>query len=657
MRAQAVAMAAAIRHRGPDSEDHWIDAQAGIAFGFRRLAVIDLTPTGSQPMISAAGRNVVMQNGEIYNYQSLRAELEQAGVANWRGTSDTEVLLEAIDRWGLEAALQKANGMFALALWDRKTRTLSLARDRMGEKPLYYGWSGRVFLFGSELKALAAHPAWDRPIRRGAIDLLLRHDYVPGPHSIFDGIYKLPPGHAVSLNADTGVGTLPEPVPYWSADEAVLRGAERRFSGNEAEAAEALDALLRESVATRLVADVPVGAFLSGGIDSSSIVGIAQSVSNRTVNSFTIGFEDPRLDEAPQAAAVATHLGTNHTELYATEVDALGCVSDLPTAYDEPFADISQIPTLLLSRLVRKHVTVGLTGDGGDELFCGYPRYQRLEKQWARATALPGPLRSLAATAARSVPAAALDTVLGWPTAAAGRRRRRGRPGQKLRRRLDRFGSRDLSALYRGYMTRWADTPNLVPGAGHLDTVFERPGSVHSLAGPLDRAMVLDAIGYLPDDLLVKVDRASMAASLEARAPFLDHRIVEFAWSLPVELKFRDGQSKRVLREVLGRYVPARLTDRPKAGFDPPLAAWLRGELRDWADALLAPGRLEREGWILPGPVSQCWREHLAGGRNWRQELWNVLTFQAWFEWWNATIPKPDRPQVLDVQSSSKETK
>jgi asparagine synthase (glutamine-hydrolysing) len=662
MRDTVRAMADAIRHRGPDAEQCWADADAGIAFGFRRLSIIDLTPTGNQPMRSADGRFVVMHNGEIYNYQELRGRLEQEGVTAWRGSSDTEVLVAAIARWGIEPALEATNGMFALAVWDRKARTLTLARDRMGEKPLYYGWAaatdpGSVFLFGSELKALAAHPAWNRPISRGAVDLLLRYDYVPGPHTIFEGIFKLPPGHLVTLPGEGAEpASLPAPTAYWSADEAALRGAKAPFAGNEAEAAERLDALIRESVGLRLVADVPVGAFLSGGIDSSTVVGIAQAVSERPVNSFTIGFEDPRFDEAPQAAAVAAHLGTNHTELYASEADALACVADLPAAYDEPFADISQIPTLLLSRLTRAHVTVGLTGDGGDELFAGYPRYDRLVDEWGRAAALPGALKRAAGGVARALPVAALDGALGWPTAVAGTRKRWGRPGEKLRRRLERAASGDPMMLYRGYVTRWQGVSGLVPGAPALPTVFERQGAAQRLPAAVDRAMVLDALGYLPDDLLVKVDRASMAASLEARAPLLDHRIVEFAWSLPATLKLRDGATKMVLRRVLASYVPETLTDRPKSGFDPPLAAWLRGELRDWAEALIAPARLKREAWIAPAPVTQRWREHLAGGRNWRQELWNVLTFQAWLEWWQAGTAQRAKPAAGNAGQSTPAT-
>jgi len=491
-------------------------------------------------------------------------------------------------------------------------------------------------LFGSELKALAAHPAWRGEIDRGAVSLLLRYDYIPGPHAIFENIAKLPPGHFLQIKASDPPGTIAPPQPYWSAAEAALRGLQAPFAGSEDEAAEALDALLRDAVSLRLEADVPVGVFLSGGIDSASIAGIAQAVSPRPVKTFTIGFEDPRFDEAPQAAAVAKHLGTEHTELTATEAEALATIPGLPAVYDEPFADISQIPTLMLSRLTRRHVTVGLSGDGGDELFCGYPRYQRAAREWQRIAGLPGAVRRGAGGLARAVPAGALDAGLGWMTAIAGRRRRWGRPGSKLRRRLEGLAAPGAMAVYRRQLTRWQGVEHLVLGGEPYETAYDREAPGDALGTVLDQAMYRDALAYLPDDILVKVDRASMAASLEARAPLLDHRLVEFAWSLPASMKLRGGHSKWILRQVLKRYVPEGLTDRPKSGFDPPLGKWLRGSLREWAEALLAPERLAREGFIDPAPVQRCWREHIAGGRNWRHELWGVLSFQAWLERWGA---------------------
>ncbi len=649
MRSAVKAMAQRLTHRGPDANGIWCDHQAGIALGFRRLAILDLTPTGNQPMASSDGRYTVVYNGEIYNYRELKATLEHEGGTRWRGTSDTEVMLEAFARWGIERTLKSLNGMFAIAIWDKRERTLSLARDRLGEKPLYYGWSGKSFLFGSELKALAAHPAWSGEIDRGAVSLLLRYDYIPGPHAIFENIAKLPPGHFLQIKVGVAVpGTVAPAQPYWSAAEAALRGLEAPFEGSEDEAVEALDALLRDAIALRLEADVPVGVFLSGGIDSATITGIAQAVSRRPVNTFSIGFEDPRFDEAPEAAAVAKHLGTDHTELTATEAEALATVPDLPVVYDEPFADISQIPTLMLSRLTRRHVTVGLSGDGGDELFCGYPRYRRAAREWQRIAGLPEALRRGAGGMARAVPAGALDAGLGWMTAIAGRRRRWGRPGSKLRWRLEGLASPGAMAVYRQQLTRWQGVERLVPGSQNYETAYDRGGPSDALGTVLDQAMYRDAIAYLPDDILVKVDRASMAASLEARAPLIDHRLVEFAWSLPASMKLRGGQSKWILRQVLKRYVPEGLTDRPKSGFDPPLGEWLRGSLRDWAEALLAPERLAREGFIDPRPVQRCWREHIGGGRNWRHELWGVLSFQAWLERWGAASAGEDTSETAE---------
>ena len=637
MRAAVGAMARSLTHRGPDADGMWCDAKSGIALGFRRLAIVDLTPTGNQPMASADGRYMLVYNGEIYNYRDLKAALEQEGVTGWRGTSDTEVMLEAFARWGIEKTLKSLNGMFAVAIWDKRERTLTLARDRIGEKPLYYGWSGKAFLFGSELKALAAHPDWAGTIDRGAISLLLRYDYIAGPRTIFTNIAKLPPGNFLQIKADAAnPGARLSPQPYWSPAEAALRGAETPFAGSEDDAVEALDALLRDAIALRLEADVPVGVFLSGGIDSATVAGIAQAVSHQPVRSFSIGFEDPRFDEAPAAAAVAKHLGTNHTELYASEADILATVADLPVVYDEPFADISQIPTLILSRLTRQHVTVGLSGDGGDELFCGYPRYQRADREWQRIAGIPGAARRGAGALARTLPAATLDAGLGWMTAIAGRRRRWGRPGSKLRRRLEGLSAPGPMDIYRNHLTRWRGVEHLVPGSEIYETAYDRGGPTDASGSVLDQAMYRDALAYLPDDLLVKVDRASMSASLEARAPLIDHRLVEFAWSLPSSMKLRDGQSKWILRQVLNRYVPQILTDRPKSGFDPPLADWLRGDLRDWAEALLAPDRLANEGYIDPRPVRRCWREHIAGARNWRHELWGVLSFQAWLERWGS---------------------
>jgi asparagine synthase (glutamine-hydrolysing) len=629
------AMAAALKHRGPDDAGDFVDAAAGLALGFRRLSIIDLTATGHQPMASPDGRHVIVFNGELYNYREIKRALEQEGIGGWRGRSDTEVMLAALTHWGPERALAAFNGMFAFALWDRRDRVLTLARDPLGEKPLYYGWSGNHFLFGSELKALMAHPAWDGVIDRGALALFLRLDYVPGPHSIFRGVFKLQPGHMLQLDAGRARrGWLPAPRAYWSAATVARAAAAAPFRGTEAEAEARLDALLRDAVALRLEADVPLGTFLSGGIDSSCVTAVMQAVSERPVSTFTIGFDDPKYDEAPAAAAVARHLGTRHTELYVGEADALELVRDLPRLYDEPFADVSQLPTLLLSRLTRRHVTVALSGDGGDELFGGYPRYQRLAREWPRVAALPAPLRAGFGRLAEAVPVDALNAQLGRRLAFGGRP---ARPGDRLSRRLRGWGAASPIDLYRRYVSRWQGVGRLVPGAPDLPTVFDRAAEA-AMPTPAETAMVLDALGYLPDDLLVKIDRASMAYGLEARAPLLDPRIAAFAWSLPVELKLRDGGGKWLLRRVLARYVPEALTDRPKRGFDPPLGAWLRGELRDWAEDLLDPAGLAADGLIDPRPVRERWIEHLAGHRNWRHELWSVLSFAAWRRHWRSAL-------------------
>ena len=636
LRRIAQAMADMLVHRGPDSDGTWCDESIGIALGFRRLAIVDLSPAGNQPMVSADGRYVIVYNGEIYNHPEIRAELEGTGWSEWRGHSDTEVMLCAFMRWGIEPTLQRLDGMFALAVWDREKRELTFARDRMGEKPLYYGWHQGALLFGSELKALGAHPVWRDDIDQVALALLLENDFIPAPRSIFRGIRKLRPGHLVTIAASPRMPTtLPDETPYWSASAVFETAQSEVFSAGDTAAVQRLDTLLRNSISKRLEADVPVGVFLSGGIDSSVIAAIAQTVANKPVRSFTIGFDDPQFDEAPHAAAIARHLGTDHTELYATESEALAAVRELPHFFDEPFGDISQIPTLLLARLTRSHVTVGLSGDGGDELFCGYSRYQRLIREWPKIQRSPSFIRRGMRAAAEHVPVAALDRSLGWPTAVFGRKRRQGMPGQKLRDILMVRGAADAERLFRHRMTRWRGERPLadpVDRSGANAVLFDT-GAGRTVA---DLAMYVDAQRYLPDDILVKVDRATMASSLESRAPFLDHRLVAFAWSLPLELKIRSHETKWVLRRTLERYVPTALFDRPKTGFDPPLAKWLRGGLRDWAEALIDPTRLDREGTFRTAAIRRRWREHLTGARNWRQELWTVLAFQAWQEEWRA---------------------
>ena len=607
----AEAMADTMQHRGPDDSGVWTAEQVGVALSFRRLAIQDLSADGAQPMRSQDDRFAIVFNGEIYNFLELRRELE-AG-RTWRGHSDTEVMLAAFDAWGIDGALDRFDGMFAFALYDAKARTLTLARDRMGEKPLYFGWAGKSFVFGSELKAIAAHPDFTPEIDPRAVDAMMRYSYIPAPVSIYRGIEKLPPGGTLTLALDSGETTRGQ---YWDpVSEAENAPA---FEGDEAAAARELERLLMRSVSRRMVADVPLGAFLSGGIDSATVVSLMQSVAAKPVRSFTIGFSDPRYDEAPQARAIAQHLGTDHTEVTVSPADSLAMVERMPFVYDEPFADVSQLPTLLLSHLARQQVTTALTGDGGDELFGGYPRYRKAVEQWERDRPFSRGLLNL-------IPFGPLNVIssgFGKP----------GRFGDKLYRKLSDRSKPSIELLYEGYMSRWRvfERPAADPAVGYFVEGTRRPHSDDDLL----RLMFCDAVTYLPDDLLVKVDRASMAASLETRAPLLNHDIVRFAWGLPSRFKIRDGKGKQVLRAVLDRHVPRSLMDRPKQGFEPPLADWLRGPLRDWAQSLIASDRLEDGGFLDPEPIRAVWEEHLKGQRNWHFELWNVLMLQSWREAW-----------------------
>ena len=633
----AGAMADAVAHRGPDDAGVWLDREAGVALAHRRLAVIDLSPAGRQPMLSASGRSVIVFNGEIYNHADLRRRLEARfpNAAAWRGRSDTETLLAAVECWGLEEALRSAAGMFAFALWDRKDRTLSLARDRMGEKPLYYGWQNGVFLFGSELKALAAHPAFAGDVDRGALALLFRDLYVPSPWSIYEGIRKLPAGTYVRIAAGRArkrAGELPEPQPYWSLRNVVAAGRAQPFEGTPEEAADALRGLLLEAVRRQMAADVPLGAFLSGGIDSSTVVALMQAQSNRPVRTFTIGFEEPGYDEAQHARAVAGHLGTEHTELYVSARDGLDVIPRLPVLFDEPFADSSQIPTFLVSALARRHVTVALSGDGGDELFGGYLHYSRTPRVWRALSYAPPPLRRLGARAAAAVFAPGPFR----PPARLLRRTRWGRGWLRMEPRARKaallLDCRTPEQLCLRQRSPCPDPSAVMRGASEPATVLTEPASWPDAPELEQRLMAVDALTYLPDDILVKVDRAAMGASLETRAPLLDHRVVEFAWRLPLPVKIRNGRRKWGLRRVLHEYVPPELVERPKTGFAVPLASWLRGPLRDWAEALLDERRLRSEGFLDPRPVRRRWSEHLRWSGLWDQHLWSILMFQAWLE-------------------------
>jgi asparagine synthase (glutamine-hydrolysing) len=632
LRALAKRMADTLRHRGPDSDGVWVDAPAGVALGFRRLAIIDLSAAGNQPMVSGSGRFVITYNGELYNFKELRREVEQSGQqpVAFRGQSDTEVMLRCFDRWGVKASLPRFNGMFAFAVWDRQERTLHLSRDRMGEKPLYYGWADQTFLFGSELKALCAHPDFHGEISRDALMLYMRHNCVPAPHSIFRGIYKLRPGTLLSVPSVPG--SNPKPAPYWSLQEAVARGNAKPFVGTAEEAVDQLDTLLKDAVKIRMLADVPLGAFLSGGVDSSTITALMQAQSSAAVKTFTIGLHESAYNEAQSAAAVARHLGTEHTELYVTPDEALAVIPKLPTMYDEPFADSSQVPTFLLSQMARRYVTVGLSGDGGDELFGGYNRHVWTNRIWDAVRWLPLSARSSLAGGIRSVTPKTWDRL--WhicsPFLPAEAKQRN--PGLKLHKIAGMLPVKTEGALYQRHISHWQDPAEVVVGGTEAEYLASMEDIREQVPDSTQAMMFLDTVTYLPDDILVKVDRASMAASLEARVPFLDHRVVEFAWSLPSALKINDGQGKWLLRQLLYRYVPQQLVDRPKTGFGIPLGTWLQGPLRDWAEALLDDGRLQREGFFKPAPIRELWTSHLAGRGFWQYHLWDVLMFQAWLE-------------------------
>ena len=628
LRTRAQAMADSMVHRGPDDGAVWVDEAAGLALGFRRLAIIDLSEQGRQPMTSASGRYVIVLNGEIYNFEALRVELTQAGM-RFRGHSDVEVALGVIERDGIRRSLQQFNGMFACAIWDRHERVLTLARDRFGEKPLYYGRVGGHLLFGSELKALCAHPAMDATINTAALREFFRYGYVPAPHSIYRGIMKLPPASFVTVPADLG-GDLPTPVPFWSAAETANQAAADPFRGSEDEAVDALDAALRDAVRLRMVSDVPLGAFLSGGIDSSTVVSLMQAQSTRPVRTFTIGFNETGYDEARHASAVAAHLGTDHTELYIRPAQAQSVIPQLSAIYDEPFADSSQIPTLLVSQLARRHVTVALSGDGGDELFGGYNRYMWATKIWRARRAVPGPLAAAVGRSIGMVPPGVWDAVATGASSFLPRKFRVRMAGEKLHKLGAMIRTGSAPDMYRSLVSTWHHPESLVVDAGNTAADTGPGGTWDSASAARQSMMLIDTTTYLPDDILTKVDRASMAVSLEARVPMLDPEVFALAWRLPEPFKIKGTDGKRVLRRVLSRYVPPSMFERPKMGFAVPVGAWLRGPLASWAEDLLDPARLRREGWLHPAPVEKLWRAHQAGRVDAQYHLWSVLMFEAW---------------------------
>jgi asparagine synthase (glutamine-hydrolysing) len=625
LEALARSMASRIVHRGPDDSGEFADAPAGLAFGFRRLSIVDLSPLGHQPMTSASGRYTVIYNGEVYNFLALRAELEREG-ASFRGHSDTEVMLAAFEAWGIETAVQRFNAMFAMAVWDRVERVLWLGRDRIGKKPLYYGRaSDGALLFASELKALFAYPAFEPKIDRDVLALYLRFGYVPGPYCIYEGFRKVPPATLLRFDAQQ---LEPRVVPYWSLADVAASGAAAPFAGDEKDAVDELERNLLEAVRLRMVADVPLGAFLSGGVDSSLIVGLMQSVSSRPVKTFTIGFHEQAYNEAHFAKAVADHVHTDHTELYLSAEETEKILPLMPAIYDEPFADSSQVPTYLVSRLARSEVTVALSGDAGDELFGGYNRYLWASSRTAKLMRLPRPLRLALGRSLRGVPARAWDRMYRIAEPLLPGASRMATPGEKAHKLGRTLSTSSMRAAYADIVTFWREP--LVFGANLLPTALDAPPP--RLGSLTEEMMYLDAVTYLVDDILVKVDRAAMAVSLEPRAPYLDVNVVELAWRLPLQMKLRGGRGKWILRRLLDRYVPPALIERPKAGFGIPIGDWIRGPLRGWADEYLNEGRLRREAFLDPEPVTRMWREHLAGRGNHQSLLWAVLMFEAWLE-------------------------
>jgi asparagine synthase (glutamine-hydrolysing) len=634
------AMGDAIAHRGPDHSGQWVDLHAGVGLAHRRLAIVDVSPAGEQPMRSFCGRYVMVFNGEVYNHLALRHELSSGEIA-WRGRSDTETLLGGFSTWGIERTLERSVGMFAIALWDRQDSVLHLIRDRFGEKPLYYGWQSGTLLFGSELKALRVHPRFSADVDRVALQSMLKLGHVPSSCSIYTGISKVPPGSIVSIPWHSGnrVAGNARISTYWRVADVAERCAADPFVGDDRVAVDRLEALLVDAVALQSEADVPLGAFLSGGIDSSMIVALLQRASTRAVKTFTIGFSEAQYNEAQHGKEMAAHLGTSHAELLVTAREAIAVACELPHVYDEPFADASQIPTLLVSRLARRHVTVSLSGDAGDELFGGYGRYiyaSRVERARSR---LPSGLRRMLAQSAASISPASWDKSGEWLGRLAGRKHGKPQLGAKIGRLGYMLGASSPSDVYARAVSRWPGAPPVVLGASDSASVLSPEQTAQFNASrPIEQSMMIaDSLGYLPDGILVKLDRASMGASLESRVPFLDHRVAEFAWRLPLTLKLRDGQGKWLLRQVLQRYVPLDLIERPKMGFSVPIGDWLRGPMRDWAEDLLDERRMRGEGFLNPRPILTMWRAHLDKSADLSEPLWSVLMFQAWLRMQRAT--------------------
>lgn len=622
-----------IEHRGPDDSGCWVDQDIGLALGHRRLSIQDLSPAGNQPMVSCCGRYILVFNGEIYNHLKLRKELDKQSYSiSWRGHSDSETLLACFAAWGIEATLKAVVGMFAIGLWDRQLQVLTLIRDRMGEKPLYWGWQGKSLYFGSELKAFKAHPSFNADIDRDSITLLLRHNCIPAPYSIYHGIAKLRPGHYIQIPlGQAGKAIAAQPLPYWTLNELIEAPApDRNYAPTEA--VDNLESALMRSIAGQSLSDVPIGSFLSGGIDSSVVTALMQAQSSRPINTFTIGFNDKGYNEATHAKAVAKHLGTAHTELYVSPENALAVIPKLASMYCEPFSDSSQIPTYLVSQLAKQGVTVALSGDGGDELFGGYNRYLAARQVWNKTRRLPLPIRQLATAGLRAISPQQWDGIFNLAKPILPSKFQLRTPGDKAHKLADVLSIANKQAFFHRLTSHWQAPSSLVKGATEPGTLISEPKNWPKTDSFEHAMMAMDAQTYLTDDILVKVDRAAMANSLETRVPMLDHRIVELAWRLPLNYKIRQGEGKWILKQVLYRHVPKSLIDRPKMGFGIPLGAWLRGPLREWAEALLNEHRLISEGYFHPFPIRTMWAEHLSGKKNNQHHLWDILMFQAWLE-------------------------